>query len=81
VETRDTAGFIVNRLLVPYLLDGNAAPMRRASVESTPIDEAMKAGAGPIRWAADPVGLHRLDTLGAIADVMFDEFREAAIRQ
>jgi 3-hydroxybutyryl-CoA dehydrogenase len=75
VETRDTAGFIVNRLLVPYLLDGiRAYEEGVGSIEQ--IDEAMKAGAGhpmgPLTLS-DFVGL---DTLGAIADVMFDEFRE-----
>ena len=75
VETRDTAGFIVNRLLVPFLLDGMRAYEEGVgSIDQ--IDEAMKAGAGhpmgPLTLS-DFVGL---DTLGAIADVMFDEFRE-----
>jgi 3-hydroxybutyryl-CoA dehydrogenase len=75
VETRDTAGFIVNRLLVPFLLDGMRAYEEGVgSIEQ--IDAAMKAGAGhpmgPLTLS-DFVGL---DTLGAIADVMFDEFRE-----
>jgi 3-hydroxybutyryl-CoA dehydrogenase len=75
VETRDTAGFIVNRLLVPFLLDGiRAYEEGVGSIEQ--IDAAMKAGAGhpmgPLTLS-DFVGL---DTLGAIADVMFDEFRE-----
>ena len=75
VQTRDTAGFIVNRLLVPYLLD--AVRAYEEGVGSIgEIDEAMKAGAGhpmgPLTLA-DFVGL---DTLGSICDVMFDEFRE-----
>jgi 3-hydroxybutyryl-CoA dehydrogenase len=75
VETRDRAGFIVNRLLVPFLLDGMRAYEEGVgSIEQ--IDAAMKAGAGhpmgPLTLS-DFVGL---DTLGAIADVMFDEFRE-----
>jgi 3-hydroxybutyryl-CoA dehydrogenase len=75
VETRDIAGFIVNRLLVPFLLDGMRAYEEGVgSIDQ--IDEAMKAGAGhpmgPLTLS-DFVGL---DTLGAIADVMFDEFRE-----
>jgi len=75
VETRDTAGFIVNRLLVPYLLDGMRG-YEEGIGSIAEIDEAMKAGAGhpmgPLTLS-DFVGL---DTLGAIADVMFDEFRE-----
>ena len=75
VETRDTAGFVVNRLLVPYMLDAIRA-YEEGVGSITAIDEAMKAGAahpmGPLALA-DFVGL---DTLGAIAEVMFDEFRE-----
>jgi 3-hydroxybutyryl-CoA dehydrogenase len=75
IPTRDTAGFIVNRLLVPYMLDAIRAYEEGVGSVSD-IDEAMKAGAahpmGPLTLA-DFVGL---DTLGAICDVMFDEFRE-----
>jgi 3-hydroxybutyryl-CoA dehydrogenase len=75
VQTKDKAGFIVNRLLVPYLLDAIRA-YEEGVGSITEIDEAMKAGAGhpmgPLTLA-DFVGL---DTLGAICDVMFDEFRE-----
>jgi 3-hydroxybutyryl-CoA dehydrogenase len=75
IPTRDKAGFIVNRLLVPYMLDAIRA--HEEGVGSiAEIDEAMKAGAGhpmgPLTLA-DFVGL---DTLGAICEVMFDEFRE-----
>jgi len=75
IPTRDKAGFIVNRLLVPYMLDAIRA--HEEGVGSVvEIDEAMKAGAGhpmgPLTLA-DFVGL---DTLGSICDVMFDEFRE-----
>jgi 3-hydroxybutyryl-CoA dehydrogenase len=75
IPTRDTAGFIVNRLLVPYMLDAIRAHEEGVgSVDE--IDEAMKAGAGhpmgPLTLA-DFVGL---DTLGSICDVLFDEFRE-----
>jgi 3-hydroxybutyryl-CoA dehydrogenase len=75
VQTRDTAGFIVNRLLVPYLLDGMRG-YEEGIGSIVEIDEAMKAGAGhpmgPLTLS-DFVGL---DTLGSICDVMFDEFRE-----
>ncbi|MEA2390870.1 MAG: 3-hydroxybutyryl-CoA dehydrogenase [Solirubrobacteraceae bacterium] len=75
VQTKDKAGFIVNRLLVPFLLDGMRAYEEGVgSIEE--IDAAMKAGAGhpmgPLTLS-DFVGL---DTLGSICDVMFDEFRE-----
>jgi 3-hydroxybutyryl-CoA dehydrogenase len=75
IPTKDNAGFIVNRLLVPYLLDAIRAYEEGVGSISE-IDEAMKAGAGhpmgPLTLA-DFVGL---DTLGAICEVMFDEFRE-----
>jgi 3-hydroxybutyryl-CoA dehydrogenase len=75
IPTKDKAGFIVNRLLVPYLLDGMRAYEEGVGSVSE-IDEAMKAGAGhpmgPLTLS-DFVGL---DTLGSICDVLFDEFRE-----
>jgi 3-hydroxybutyryl-CoA dehydrogenase len=75
VQTKDKAGFIVNRLLVPYLLDGMRAYEEGVGTIEE-IDAAMKAGAGhpmgPLTLS-DFVGL---DTLGSICDVMFDEFRE-----
>jgi len=75
IPTKDRAGFIVNRLLVPYLLDAIRAHEEGVGgVEE--IDTAMKAGAGhpmgPLTLA-DFVGL---DTLGSICDVLFEEFRE-----
>ncbi len=75
IPTKDRAGFIVNRLLVPYLLDGMRA-YEEGVGSVVEIDEAMKAGAGhpmgPLTLS-DFVGL---DTLGSICDVLFDEFRE-----
>jgi 3-hydroxybutyryl-CoA dehydrogenase len=73
--TKDMAGFIVNRLLVPYILDAIRAYEEGVGAVAE-IDEAMKAGAGhpmgPLTLA-DFVGL---DTLGSICDVLFEEFRE-----
>ena len=80
IPTRDKAGFIVNRLLVPYMLDAIRAYEEQVGSVSE-IDEAMKAGAGhpmgPLTLA-DFVGL---DTLGSICDVLFDEFRERRFAQ
>jgi 3-hydroxybutyryl-CoA dehydrogenase len=80
IPTRDKAGFIVNRLLVPYMLDAMRA--HEESVGSVlEIDEALKAGAGhpmgPLTLA-DFVGL---DTLGSICEVLFEEFRERRFAQ
>jgi 3-hydroxybutyryl-CoA dehydrogenase len=75
IPTRDKAGFIVNRLLVPYMLDAIRALEEQVGSVAE-IDAAMKAGAGhpmgPL-LLADFVGL---DTLGAICDVLLAEFSE-----
>jgi 3-hydroxybutyryl-CoA dehydrogenase len=80
VQTKDKAGFIVNRLLVPYMLDAMRA-FEEGVGSIDEIDAAMKAGAahpmGPLTLA-DFVGL---DTLGSICDVMYDEFRERRFAQ
>jgi 3-hydroxybutyryl-CoA dehydrogenase len=80
IPTKDKAGFIVNRLLVPYMLDAMRAYEEGVGAIDE-IDEAMKAGAGhpmgPLTLA-DFVGL---DTLGSICDVMFEEFRERRFAQ
>jgi len=75
VRAKDKTGFIVNRLLVPYMLDAiRAYEEGIGSIEE--IDTAMKGGAahpmGPLTLL-DFVGL---DTTKSIADIMFDEYRE-----
>jgi 3-hydroxybutyryl-CoA dehydrogenase len=75
VAARDNRGFIVNRLLVPYMLDAIRAHEEGVgSIED--IDTGMKAGAshpmGPLTLA-DFVGL---DTLAAIAKVMHESYGE-----
>ncbi len=75
VVARDRSGFIVNRLLVPYLLDAIRA--LEEGVASVPdLDTAMRLGAGhpmgPLTLA-DFVGL---DTLARIGEIMFEEYRE-----
>jgi 3-hydroxybutyryl-CoA dehydrogenase len=80
IPTRDRAGFIVNRLLVPYMLDAMRA-FEEGVGSVSEIDEAMKAGAGhpmgPLTLA-DFVGL---DTLGSICEVLFEEFSERRFAQ
>jgi 3-hydroxybutyryl-CoA dehydrogenase len=75
VHAKDKTGFIVNRLLVPYLLDAIRAYEEGVGTVEM-IDAAMKAGAnhpmGPFTLL-DFVGL---DTTKSIADIMFDEYRE-----
>jgi 3-hydroxybutyryl-CoA dehydrogenase len=75
VAARDASGFIVNLLLVPYILDGIRA-LERGVASIADLDTAMRFGAGhpmgPLTLA-DFVGL---DTLAKIGDIMFDEYRE-----
>ncbi len=71
----DAPGFVVNRLLVPYLLDAiRCAEQRLATVED--LDAAMKLGAGhpmgPLHLS-DFIGL---DTMVSVADVFFEAFGE-----
>ena len=75
IPTRDKAGFIVNRLLVPYMLDAIRAFEEQVGSISE-IDEAMKAGAGHPMGPLTLADLVGLDTMGSICEVMFDEFRE-----
>lgn len=75
VRTSDRAGFIVNRLLIPYLLDAIRA-LEEGVGSITDIDKSMKLGCahpmGPFTLL-DFVGL---DTTYYIANILFDEFRE-----
>jgi 3-hydroxybutyryl-CoA dehydrogenase len=75
VTVGDSTGFVVNRLLVPYLLDAIRA-YEQGLASRDDLDNAMKLGCGhpmgPL-LLADYVGL---DTTYAIAQIMFDEFRE-----
>lgn len=76
VESQDRPGFIVNRLLIPYLLDAiNVLEQGVATKED--IDLGIQLGLnhpmGPLTLA-DFVGL---DTLLFIADAMYDEFKDS----
>jgi 3-hydroxybutyryl-CoA dehydrogenase len=75
IPTKDRAGFIVNRLLVPYMLDAMRAYEEGVGSVGE-IDEAMKAGAGHPMGPLELSDFVGLDTLGSICDVLFDEFRE-----
>ena len=75
VRTSDKTGFIVNRLLVPYLLDAiRAYEEGVGSVED--IDNAMKLGAGHPMGPLTLLDFVGLDTTYYITHVMFDEFKE-----
>src|SRR6201981_1830841 len=75
VRTSDKTGFIVNRLLVPYLLDAiRAYEEGVGSIED--IDNAMKLGCGYPMGPFTLLDFVGLDTTYYITQVMFDEFKE-----
>ena len=75
VRTTDRTGFIVNRLLVPYLLDAvRALEEGVASVED--IDNSMKLGCGHPMGPLTLLDFVGLDTTYYISQIMFDEFKE-----
>jgi 3-hydroxybutyryl-CoA dehydrogenase len=75
VRTSDKTGFIVNRLLVPYLLDAiRAYEEGVGSIEE--IDVAMKLGCGYPMGPFTLLDFVGLDTTYYITHVMFDEFKE-----
>ncbi|MBC8646781.1 MAG: 3-hydroxybutyryl-CoA dehydrogenase, partial [Thermoanaerobaculia bacterium] len=75
ILANDNSGFIVNRLLVPYLLDAVRA-LEEGVGSREDIDRGMELGCGhpmgPLRLL-DFVGL---DTTYAIAEIMYQEYRE-----
>ena len=75
VGAQDTTGFVVNRLLVPYLLE--AIRLLESGVASKEdIDQAMKLGCGHPMGPFTLLDLVGLDTTMYVAEVMFQEFRE-----
>jgi 3-hydroxybutyryl-CoA dehydrogenase len=75
VRTSDRTGFIVNRLLVPYLLDAvRALEEGVGSVED--IDNSMKIGCGYPMGPFTLLDFVGLDTTYYISNIMFDEFKE-----
>ncbi|MBN8721894.1 MAG: 3-hydroxybutyryl-CoA dehydrogenase [Acidobacteria bacterium] len=75
VQTRDSSGFIVNRLLVPYLLDAiRGLEEGIGSIED--IDKGMMLGCGHPMGPLTLLDFVGLDTTYYIAEIMFEEFRE-----
>ncbi len=75
VRTRDKTGFIVNRLLVPYMLDAiRAYEEGVGSIED--IDNAMKLGCGYPMGPFTLLDFVGLDTTYYITHVMYEEFKE-----
>src|SRR5215470_13752500 len=75
VRAHDSTGFIVNRLLVPYLLDAiRALEEGVGSIED--IDNSMKLGCGHPMGPLTLLDFVGLDTTYYISLIMFDEFKE-----
>ena len=75
VACKDNSGFIVNRLLVPYLLDAVRA-LEEGVGSVADIDEGMKLGCGYPMGPFQLLDFVGLDTTYFIANIMFEEYRE-----
>jgi len=76
VAAKDTSGFLVNLLLIPYLLDAIRAVERRVGTVPD-IDKAMQLGCGHPMGPLTLLDFVGLDTTHKIAEIMFDEYRDA----
>jgi 3-hydroxybutyryl-CoA dehydrogenase len=75
IAAKDNSGFVVNLLLVPYLIDAiNALEHGVASVSD--IDKGMQLGTGYPMGPFTLLDFVGLDTTYRIAEIMFDEYRE-----
>jgi 3-hydroxybutyryl-CoA dehydrogenase len=75
IVARDQSGFIVNRLLIPYMLDAIRA-LENGVGSVTDIDAGMQLGAGYPMGPFTLLDFVGLDTVQRVAEVMFDEYRE-----
>jgi 3-hydroxybutyryl-CoA dehydrogenase len=75
IRTHDNSGFIVNRLLVPYLLDAVRA-LEEGVGSKEDIDKGMELGCGYPMGPFKLLDFVGLDTTYAIAEIMYAEYRE-----
>jgi 3-hydroxybutyryl-CoA dehydrogenase len=75
IRASDRGGFIVNRLLVPYLLDAIRA-LEEGVGSTVDIDEGMRLGCGHPMGPLTLLDFVGLDTTYYIANIMFEEFKE-----
>ncbi|MGH2499168.1 MAG: 3-hydroxyacyl-CoA dehydrogenase family protein [Candidatus Limnocylindria bacterium] len=75
VVCKDTTGFIVNRLLVPYMLAAVRA-LEAGVASAEEIDQAMMLGAGHPMGPLALIDYTGLDVNLYVANIMFDEFRD-----
>jgi 3-hydroxybutyryl-CoA dehydrogenase len=78
VHAQDKTGFIVNRLLIPYLFDAiRAYEEGFGTIEQ--IDAAMKGGANHPMGPFELLDFVGLDTSKSVGEIMFDEYRERRV--
>ena len=75
IIARDGSGFVVNRLLIPYMLDAIRA-LETGVGSIADIDAGMQLGAGHPMGPFTLLDFVGLDTVQRVAEVMFDEYRE-----
>jgi len=75
IRAHDNSGFVVNRLLVPYLLDAVRA-LEEGVGSAEDIDKGMELGCGHPMGPLKLLDFVGLDTTYYIAQIMFDEYRE-----
>jgi 3-hydroxybutyryl-CoA dehydrogenase len=75
IACRDNSGFVVNRLLVPYLLDAIRA-LEEGVASAEDIDKGMQLGCGYPMGPFTLLDFVGLDTTYYIANIMFEEYRE-----
>lgn len=75
VSCKDTPGFVVNRLLVPYLLDAIRA-LESGVATREDIDTGMKLGCGLPMGPLELTDFIGLDTIYYIGEIMFNEFKD-----
>jgi 3-hydroxybutyryl-CoA dehydrogenase len=75
IAARDRSGFVVNRLLVPYLLDAVRA-LEEGVASTADLDRGMQLGCGHPMGPLALLDFVGLDTVVQIAEIMFDEYRD-----
>jgi 3-hydroxybutyryl-CoA dehydrogenase len=75
IEAKDASGFVVNRLLVPYMLDAIRC-LEQGLANTEDIDKAMVLGTGYPMGPFTLCDFVGIDTLYRIAEIMFEEYRE-----
>ena len=75
IAAKDHSGFVVNLLLVPYMLDAIRA-LERGVASTEDIDTGMRLGCGHPMGPLTLLDFVGLDTVARIANIMYDEYRE-----